>query len=125
MPPECLWSFSHPKRRASRYHSDPDYTRWLNGAGIAVVRKLKKDASGEYERWLWVCPDAVSRQLLSKTRFGEENVGEHLMRLKGARRERHRLGGDERFNGVEIPMSTVREVFDAKSDEELEQEKFV
>lgn len=80
----------------------------LENHGIKLITKR-----GSSEHVLWVCCEVVARDLLRGSRFDGHNVQQYGLRFKGARVTRQRVGGAERFKGVEIPLRVVQETFES------------
>jgi hypothetical protein len=89
----------------------PDVSDALNRIGVKRIRKHN------YDEVLWIAPDVVCRTILKGSDFEKGAIEQYLMRLPGARRERQRVGGDERIQGVEIPIETVWSVFKVTDDD--------
>ncbi|HEY3392415.1 MAG TPA: hypothetical protein VGK58_06900 [Lacipirellulaceae bacterium] len=107
--------------------SDVDSKMLLRQAGISIIEKRQARLHTELcgsNKALWICPDVVSRTILARTEYAGHAIDQYLLRLRGARRSQQRLGGDERFQGIEIPMDTVREFFEADIDDELQTSEF-
>lgn len=94
---------------------NPDNINALNGVGVRIIQKRNST-----DQVLWLCHDVVNRTLLRNTKFTDHSIDQYLMRFRGACHSRQRLGGDERFNGVEVPMQEVRTLFESNSEEDSE-----
>ncbi len=93
----------------------PDVTATLARLGIRRIHKR----GGEYESTLFFCTSVLQRNLLRPGGdFQGHAIDQYLLRFKGARRSQQRLGGDERFAGVEVPDDTIRKSFHECEDEE-------
>jgi hypothetical protein len=111
------------KRNVSTLLKDvqgPDVIAALNRVGVRRVRKHPDPTTSEFTYVLWICPDVASRTLLRMTKYEGHSIDQYLMRLPGSKRSRQRLGGDERFSGVEIPLDTVLSLFKVGDADDLD-----
>ena len=93
--------------------SGPDVSAALNRIG---VKRVAKRNSGD--EVLWIHPNAVVRTILKQTEYEHHTIEQYLERFDGAKRSRQRLGGEETFWGIEIPLETVWTHFHQSDDNE-------
>lgn len=95
----------------------PECQDALARVGLKRVLKRKKDA-GEPLVVLFVDDKKPLQTILRGTEFEGHVISQYLMRLPGAsNKHRQKLGGDHLYSGVEVPMSTIRELFGGDDDD--------
>jgi len=95
----------------------PDVTETLARIGIRKVHK--RGPLGKTV--LFFCTSVLQRALMKPgSEFQGDALDQYLLRFNGAARSRQRLGGEERFWGVGIPMETISEIFESGKDSETE-----
>lgn len=83
------------------------------------VRKVFKRGSKAGSMALWICPEVVRKSIFKTgSDFSGHSIGQYLMRLNGATKTKQRLGGNQTFWGIEIPFTTINEIFHDEHDEE-------
>lgn len=79
-------------------------------AGVMPFTKRSGPSRGD--KMLFISPRVVTKQLLrGQGEFGQHAIEQYLLRLPGSVFGRQRLGGNERFDGVEIPVDTIESIF--------------
>jgi hypothetical protein len=100
-------------------NESPDNTAALERGGIRRIRKRSKvDVDGARKEFLFVCTEAVRTKLLQQTDFAGLQIDQMLLRIKGATRDRQRLGGSQFFSGVCIPWAAIGGEFPDGDDDE-------
>jgi hypothetical protein len=88
-------------------------------AGVRLITKRSGPDRGD--KVLFLAPRVVTKQLLKgQGEFGQQAIEQYLGRLPGAKFNRQRLGGNERFDGIEVPMDTIDSIFGANERDETE-----
>lgn len=84
----------------------------LERSGIRPIGKVGTDAFAHelYRTHLFVAPGAMRRYLLKGTRWALEPLDQILLRLEGAERGQHQVGG-HRPRGVVIPWELIQEKY--------------
>lgn len=81
----------------------------LHRAGISRVTK-----KNTHNRYIFFNCDHIRKAILRPSSdFYGQSVDQYLLRVEGAIRDRHRLGGSERFVGVSVPVETLDQLFDS------------
>lgn len=109
----------------SQGFSDPDTDSALCRVGIRKVTKRSKRSVPDLEgcEYLFVCHDVVRRQLLKRDGdFAHLSIDQILLRVKGAERDRQRLGGVGLTRGVSIPINKIRNS-DPTDEDQADHEK--
>lgn len=79
----------------------------LHQVGITKVNKRKDGTEA-----LFLACNVIEQNLIGqRSSFAGHSLEQYLMRVKGAKRDRQRLGGHDRFYGVSIPLEEIKEIF--------------
>lgn len=100
--------------------STPEISAALHRNGLSrCMRRMKSGSLAGAGRTpvLFVYPETVKRQLLSRGPYALLQVDQYLTRIRGAERCRQRLGGAEAFQGVAIPMAEIDRIFRGEVDD--------
>jgi hypothetical protein len=93
----------------------PDVNEALARVGLRRVNK--RVGPEDDRRVLFFCTNVIHRSLLKPgSNFSGHSVDQYMLRFRDAARGRQKLGGDEVFHGVEVPLSSIREAFGQKGD---------
>ena len=105
------------KETVSHCLSRPGDSDCVNALLKVGIRRIQRRPIHKHEEVVWFRTQMVMKELLRGGEFVGHQIEQYLTRLKGAKRSQQRIGGSNGLPGIEVPMTTIDDLFRTEPDD--------